>query len=310
MDRLVIEIKNRALHLRSHQIYSNFPVKIGRGYSNDIVIPDPYVCKEHLEIYENEFGEFEIKDLDSKNGIFINSKKTTEPIIKIKTGDRVRIGHTLLKFASPDQPMAETIIMKKGILNPEGIQLIAFAWLSVILTFLFLYFEEYMETFTKFSSSKITSEAIAPAFIPIIWAGVWAVVGKISKHHSYFHEQLLVTTLGFLAMLLIQTFTGYLEFFTNSTLIGIIGRYILETVLFLTLLHENFRIATQIREKSLKLSATLGTLIIMGLSTIEAFASSSDFNEEPSYSKVLKAPIIKFLPTTSKENFFKDCEDL
>lgn len=310
MGRLVIEVKNRVLHLRQHSLFSSFPINIGRSYESDIVIPDPYVCLEHLQIREKVDGKWEVTDLDSKNGIYLNNKKTNEKLVEVKSGDRVRIGHTLLKFVSPDEPQAETILIKRGFLNPEGGFLIGSAWTSLLLCFLYLFVEEYVGTFTKISISKIMSESIAPAFIPLIWASIWSAIGRISKHHAYFHEQLLISSIGFFVMMSIQTTIEYVEFFSSSEFIATIFRYALEMLLFLTLLHENFRIATQFKGKVLKVYAVIVTVIIMGLSAVETLASKADFDYSPGYSKILKPPFLMFVPSTSKDKFFKDCSDL
>lgn len=310
MARIVIEIKNRALHLREHKLFNSFPISIGRSYHNSIIIPDPFVCLEHISINEKDDKSWEIEDLDSKNGIYLNNKKTNERFIQIKTGDKIRIGHTLIKFISPDEPMAETILIKKGLLNPEGGFLISSAWAALIMCFFYLFAEEYVSTFTKLSLSKLISESIAPAFIPLIWASVWSTIGRISKHHSYFHEQLLVSSIGFFMMLSIQTFSEYIEFIFSSVFIGSAIRYVLETILFLTLLHENFRIATQFKGAILKIYAVIVTIIIMGLSAVEVLASSADFDENPNYSNVLKPLFLKIVPITSKDKFFQDCNDL
>ncbi len=310
MGRLVIEVKNRALHLRQHSLYNSFPVNIGRSYESDVIIPDPCVCLEHLQINEKGVDRWEITDLDSKNGIYLNNKKTNEKLVEIKSGDRVRIGHTLLKFVSPEEPQAETILIKRGFLNPEGSFLISSAWFSLLLCFLYLFIEEYVGTVTKISISKIISESIAPAFIPLIWASVWSAIGRISKHHAYFHEQLLISSIGFFIMMLIQTTVEYVEFYSSSELFATVFRYILEAMLFLTLLHENFRIATQFKGKVLKVYAVIVTLIIMGLSTIEVLASKADFDDSPGYSKILKPPFLMIFPSTPKDEFFKNCSDL
>lgn len=310
MGRLVVDVKNRALHLRQHKLFDNYPISIGRSYENDIIVPDPYVCLEHIEINEKDNGGWILNDLDSKNGIFLNNKKTKEKYVEIKNGDRVRIGHTLLKFISPDEPMAEAIPIKSGLLNSDGPFLFGAAWISLLICFFYLLLEEFAGTYTKLSFSKVISESMAPVFIPLIWASIWAIIGRISKHHAYFHEQLLISSVGFFVMLSIQTSTEYIEFIFSSSLIATVLRYVFETLLFLTLLHENFRIATQFRGAVLKVYAAIVTVIIMGLSTIELLAATADFDETPGYSKVLKPLFIKITPSTSKEKFFKDCSEL
>jgi pSer/pThr/pTyr-binding forkhead associated (FHA) protein/V8-like Glu-specific endopeptidase len=51
---------------------------IGRGPSNDVVINDPVVSTNHAVITVSDFGEITIKDLNSKNGTFVDGRKVTQ----------------------------------------------------------------------------------------------------------------------------------------------------------------------------------------------------------------------------------------
>ena len=58
---------------------------IGRTDESDIKLENEYVSKTHAEIF-SEKGAFWIKDLGSKNGTFIDSKKVSEYPQELKTG--------------------------------------------------------------------------------------------------------------------------------------------------------------------------------------------------------------------------------
>lgn len=71
-------------------------IKIGRDTNNDWVIDDPNVSRNHAEILQNSGGSFEIVDLKSMNGTFLNGQLIKrEPL---KTGDIVRIGSIEKRF--------------------------------------------------------------------------------------------------------------------------------------------------------------------------------------------------------------------
>ena len=71
-------------------------IKIGRDSNNDWVIDDPNVSRNHAEILQNSGGSFEIVDLKSMNGTFLNGQLIKrEPL---KSGDIVRIGSIEKKF--------------------------------------------------------------------------------------------------------------------------------------------------------------------------------------------------------------------
>lgn len=63
---------------------------IGRGKDNTIRLNDSTVSFVHAEIIKNDRGGFIINDLDSHNGIKINSQ--SEQSHQLKTGDRIRLG--------------------------------------------------------------------------------------------------------------------------------------------------------------------------------------------------------------------------
>jgi signal transduction histidine kinase/pSer/pThr/pTyr-binding forkhead associated (FHA) protein len=70
-------------------------VTIGRDAANAIQLRDHEASRRHAEL-SNSTGEFEILDLDSSNGTWLNGKKVERAVLR--TGDRLQIGRTLLLF--------------------------------------------------------------------------------------------------------------------------------------------------------------------------------------------------------------------
>ncbi|MCA9673933.1 MAG: FHA domain-containing protein [Kofleriaceae bacterium] len=68
---------------------------LGSVAGNTIVLADPAVSKRHVAIRRAE-GEFEIADLGSTNGIYVNGHKV--PKKSLQPGDIVRVGNTELVF--------------------------------------------------------------------------------------------------------------------------------------------------------------------------------------------------------------------
>jgi DNA-binding response OmpR family regulator len=62
---------------------------IGRWKDNDVVIPDRWVSRYHAQV-RHEGTHYVIEDLDSKNGLFLNGKRVTEPV-PLENGDRIQI---------------------------------------------------------------------------------------------------------------------------------------------------------------------------------------------------------------------------
>jgi DNA-binding winged helix-turn-helix (wHTH) protein len=63
---------------------------IGRDKDCDIQIPDRQISRIHLKVIPQENQTIRIRDLDSKNGTFINGKKISGSMT-IKDGDQIKV---------------------------------------------------------------------------------------------------------------------------------------------------------------------------------------------------------------------------
>ncbi len=70
--------------------------RIGRDLSNEIVIHDAQISKRHAVIIRED-DRYLIEDMGSKNGVFVDGKRTQQPTV-IKNGCLLKLGATLLKF--------------------------------------------------------------------------------------------------------------------------------------------------------------------------------------------------------------------
>ncbi len=67
-------------------------VRIGRGDDNDLVIDDLVVSRHHAELRAHSDGTYEIVDIGSHNGTFLNGQPVESA--RIGSGDIVGIGHS------------------------------------------------------------------------------------------------------------------------------------------------------------------------------------------------------------------------
>ncbi|MFI6848473.1 FHA domain-containing protein [Kitasatospora sp. NPDC050467] len=67
-------------------------VRIGRALDNDIVVSDLQVSRHHAELRQLPDGRYEIVDLGSHNGIFLNGQRVQRQLIGPQ--DRLTVGHS------------------------------------------------------------------------------------------------------------------------------------------------------------------------------------------------------------------------
>jgi general secretion pathway protein E len=99
MAELKLDIQGRANLLRMDLDQS--PVTIGRHVSNRLVLDDNQASRAHAVI-EHVKGGYQVRDLNSSNGTFLNGKKVaTAPL---KPGDQVSIGGTRITLVGDEAP--------------------------------------------------------------------------------------------------------------------------------------------------------------------------------------------------------------
>ena len=74
-------------------------ITVGRETSNDVVIPDSFVGRHHLQLIKDEAGAYFVRDLDSTNGTFVNGQRI-QGEVAVDEQDVIRIGNTTLPWIS------------------------------------------------------------------------------------------------------------------------------------------------------------------------------------------------------------------
>jgi hypothetical protein len=72
-------------------------ITIGRDSSNEVVINDDKVSRNHLQIIQDDLGNFRLADFGSINGTFVNGNKVSGEV-SLNPDDSLRIGDTTLPW--------------------------------------------------------------------------------------------------------------------------------------------------------------------------------------------------------------------
>ncbi len=88
-------------------------VIVGRDDTCDIQIVDEMISRRHMQIScsgDEENRKFYVADLNSANGVFINSRQVSEET-SLHDGDTIRIGESKLFFSTKHFPDLDTAMI-------------------------------------------------------------------------------------------------------------------------------------------------------------------------------------------------------
>lgn len=82
---------------------------LGRGATSAVCVDDTDVSRSHAEVRRLPDGTYEIVDLGSRNGTFLNGDRVSRSPLSF--GDRIRVGGTIFLF-SPHDPLSEELLLR------------------------------------------------------------------------------------------------------------------------------------------------------------------------------------------------------
>ena len=120
--KLIIEIRRHGDDEDvQHFVFTQFPVRLGRGFDNDVILHDAYVSPHHLQIdYDGETCT--VSDNGSDNGFTVNDLPASGSRAPVKSGDTLHVGQTDILIYKPEHPVTAAIRLPKN--HP------LFAWIA------------------------------------------------------------------------------------------------------------------------------------------------------------------------------------
>lgn len=302
MAKLVIEIVHPIRFLKEYKTFEGPLVRVGRGFGNDLILGDPHVSPEHLVVREAE-GGWLAESIDRENRMYVRKYDKVMDKALLNSGDEVTIGRTRLRFFSPTHPVAETklIVPTHGLLKKIGRPVNTVS--LTVASFLVFMCYVYLTSFDDISLLKLSSGAVGFLFLALLWAGIWAFVGRIIKHKTQFAAQLSLSVLFLAVLLPLMNVSEYLGYFLNSVWVETVSGMGLLGALFAVFLVWNLGVATNVSlKRRIAVSAAISGVLI-SISVLLYFAFKDEFNPLPMYYATLKPPFVKVIEDQSVDQF-------
>lgn len=102
---------------RASWVLSQEVIAIGRLSDNDVCINDRWISRYHARM-RREGMRYVLEDLGSKNGLFVNSKRVTEPVA-LEDGDVIQIAPRFQLTFVDHEATAPLFLRKQGVAVDE-----------------------------------------------------------------------------------------------------------------------------------------------------------------------------------------------
>ena len=271
-------------------------VTIGRAFSNDVILTDPYIGPSQLEIHNTNNNDYDwhVRITDTTNPVFLNNKIIETADFDISSGDEIAIGRTNITIFSGEHEVAETreFSFTNWLHNHKFQPLIASTMFLFLLGITLLM--GYLELSTELLWTNLSAVVIVVAVVAFLWASGWALVGHLFKGNAHFFSHLFFTSISFILFLITADMASYVDYMFNSLLAGEIVDWLI--VILLSGLLFGFNLALVTYSPGAFRNGLIVSICIWGVVLALDYLYQDSYSNQPEHSVTIKP---SYIPTSS-----------
>jgi hypothetical protein len=302
MDEVIwVEVLSRHRGVQSRHRFEGACVRIGRAYSNDVILDDPYVAPEHAQILRDDDGRLFVEDLGSANGLFAAHGGRRLDRLALGDDGLFRIGHATIRVRRASHGVAPERVFGRQTHAWAAVGALGAVALAIGAGTVWL--DDYVE----FRATTYLLPLLSGAILLVVWAALWAMAARIFAGQSRFEQNLIIALAGALGLEAVGIASKIGAFglswsaLANNTFIGYL------TVLALTSL-------AHLRDISPARTVAAGCVVAVllgGAVAVEALVQS-DARSGPAtgYVQIMLPPSLRLAPVANESSFFSSVEKL
>jgi hypothetical protein len=282
--------------LNRHQAGA-LPIRLGRGYDNDVILDDAHTAARHAVIEAGADGRPVLRDLGSRNGSVHRGKRLAS--IALDGDTVVRLGHTNLRLRGADHPVpaevADTTMhgWEGGTpallgLGLVGATTLLSTWLSDA------------QPFQAVAYLLVLSYALAGG---LVWGAAWAVGNRLFGRHARLGRHLFILGCGMVAVQAWELLSAVLAYSYSLEWLTRYGRHALIAIVCAMVF---FHLRTIKPRHPRRLAATCAALLLVGssLALMSNLQQHGRLADEP-YMSVLLPPAFRLSPDHTPDEFLQ-----
>jgi hypothetical protein len=302
---IILELLGKSGMVREHVRLSRFPATIGRAYDNDVILDDEYVSPHHLVIERNEDSALRITDLNSENGLYRMPAMKRVDNLLIETDNLLLVGGTQIRIRRTDFVVAPTVLANRRRRSVQNTLTSAWLFMPLLLAVAaLLLLQQYASTFQKIKYHLLVLETVSPLLGLVIWAGIWAFIGRILGHRAVFFAHFNIVLLALASLFGLNWFTDYYSFAFSATTSAELTETFALTLLGGLLLYGHLQLATRMKVKKAVITSGLVVGGLLSIFLLSKHVVNAEFNSKLSYPTVLRPAASIAGRPLSPEQFF------
>ncbi|KQQ39922.1 hypothetical protein ASF61_03660 [Duganella sp. Leaf126] len=287
--------------LHRHKV-ATLPIRIGRGYDNDVILDDAHSAAAHAIVDLDDDGKLLLRDLGSKNGTFAHGKRASSTVVEGNTV--MRLGHTRLRIRSADFPVpaevADTTMHGWEGTVPATIGLALIAVFSCLGTWI-----SDIEPFALIRYLLVLASSLG---LGLLWAGAWGLANRLFGSHARMGRHLFILGSGMAAVFIWRALSNVIAYAWSAEVFTRYGSLVTLAIVCAVLF---FHLITIKPHHPRRFAITAWVMLVAGsaLSLLNNLQSTGRTADEL-YMSVLLPPEVRHSPDHSLAQFLGNAAKL
>jgi hypothetical protein len=297
---LILEVLDgRGGGVRTRLRLEALPVRIGRALDNDLILEDAYVDARHAHITRAATGEIIVEDLGSLNGMTLAGAGERVASAAVAAGTELRLGRTVLRFRDSTEPVAAALPdeERESRLVPHWagtrrghviFSLVALAAIGL---------SGWIDSYERSAAEDAFALALGIAMMATLWAGIWAVAGRMLVQRFRFFAHFALVLLMLLVVFVLATVNEWIVFlYPDSPAPAIVGG-VAGLFLVAALVAGHLGLATALSARRRWQAGAATVMVILALASAGAIIADDAFSDVPEFAGTVKAVRGSWVPT-------------
>ena len=288
----IIEItgETRTTRLVSFANRKDAVLSIGRAFSNDIILDDPYVDPQHGQLQITADGHWSYRDLGSENGSKLDKQDVSHSAVQ--SSATLTLGKTQLQLFDAGHVVAPALSIRnprQRLLNFNTLPIsIGLVLASAVLLASNLYFNY---TGEEIRLSDLVGMVML-AYAPLLVIGTaWSLLSKILRGRSHFRSVINVSLIAFIVLELFEYPFVALAYNLPAIDRSHIGA-IINVAIFAAYLYATLLICTRLTMRTSQVVAALIPVTVFGFYLVTLWSNASEHSNYPDYNGRILAPMV------------------
>lgn len=298
---IIIELLNNHGQSIGIHKFNQSAISIGRSYSNDVILLDPHSCAEHALLTCDEQGQWQLRDLNSTNGIVNSQGQRVATVPVAADGQTFTLGKQRLRILFSDSAVAPTVPLATGWQSLGWLASLPLLVMLLTLVSLDFAYSTWLSAIGEHAELWHRQLVMLPfiLLLVLLWPAFLALFARFRSCEPHFKQQVSLTFGILLLWLLWEKLQLWLGFnFSNNVLFSI-SEALIPTLILAVLFWYSFKLAGVQR----KATHLVLTVLLTSSYWAAPYLQSITPSLQPSYQAELLPAAWLITTPTSTEDF-------